>query len=88
TLGVDVKLLPGGEIFPALERGVIDAAEWVGPFLDMKLGLQNAAKYYYTTGWHEPSTTTEIVINKKAWDSLPTDLKEIVVYAAKAMDLE
>jgi TRAP-type mannitol/chloroaromatic compound transport system substrate-binding protein len=88
TLGVDVKLLPGGEIFPALERGVIDAAEWVGPFLDMKLGLQNAAKYYYTTGWHEPSTTTEIVINRKAWDSLPADLKEIVVYAAKAMDLE
>ncbi|HSO05944.1 MAG TPA: TRAP transporter substrate-binding protein DctP [Pelomicrobium sp.] len=88
TLGVDVKLLPGGEIFPALERGVIDAAEWVGPFLDQKLGLQNAAKFYYTTGWHEPSTTSEIVINQKAWDSLPEDLKQVMIIAAQAVDLE
>jgi TRAP-type mannitol/chloroaromatic compound transport system substrate-binding protein len=50
NLGVDVKVLPGGEIFPALERGVIDAAEFVGPFQDRRLGLQKAAKYYYTTG--------------------------------------
>jgi len=87
-LGVDVKLLPGGEIFPALERGVIDAAEWVGPFLDRRLGLQNAAKYYYTTGWHEPATTSEIVINQKAWDSLPEDLKAIVQAAADATNQE
>ena len=60
TLGVDVKLLPGGEIFPALERGVIDAAEFVGPYQDRRLGLQKAAKYYYTTGWHETSTVTEL----------------------------
>ena len=53
SLGVDVKVLPGGEIFPALERGVIDAAEFVGPFQDRRLGLHKAAKYYYTTGWHE-----------------------------------
>ena len=50
---MDVKLLPGGEIFPALERGVIDAAEFVGPYQDRRLGLHKAAKYYYTTGWHE-----------------------------------
>lgn len=87
-LGVDVKLLPGGEIFPALERGVIDAAEWVGPFLDRRLGLQNAAKYYYTTGWHEPATTSEIVINEKAWASLPDDLKAIVQAAADATNQE
>ena len=55
-LGVDVRLLPPGEIFPALERGVIDAAEFVGPFLDRQLGLHRAAKYYYTTGWHETAT--------------------------------
>ena len=87
-LGVDVKLLPGGEIFPALERGVIDAAEWVGPFLDRRLGLQNAAKYYYTTGWHEPATTSEIVINQKAYASLPDDLKAIVQAAADATNQE
>ncbi len=52
-LGVDVKLLPGGEIFPALERGVIDAAEFVGPYQDRRLGLHKAAKFYHTTGWHE-----------------------------------
>lgn len=87
-LGVDVKLLPGGEIFPALERGVIDAAEFVGPFQDRRLGLQNAAKYYYTTGWHEPSNVTELLISLKAWEKLPDDLKEIVKTAAMACNLE
>jgi TRAP-type mannitol/chloroaromatic compound transport system substrate-binding protein len=88
ALGVDVKLLPGGEIFPALERGVIDAAEWVGPFLDQRLGLQNAAKFYYTTGWHEPSTTSEIVVNEAAYNSLPAHLKAIVQAAADATNQE
>ncbi len=87
-LGVDVTLLPGGEIFPALERGVIDAAEFVGPYQDRRLGLQNAAKYYYTTGWHEPSNATELLIGKPAWDSLPEDLKAIVETAAMACNLE
>ncbi len=87
-LGVDVQLLPGGEIFPALERGVIDAAEFVGPYQDRRLGLQNAAKYYYTTGWHEPSNTTELLIGKAAWDSLPADLQAIVSTAAMACNLE
>jgi TRAP-type mannitol/chloroaromatic compound transport system substrate-binding protein len=87
-LGVDVKLLPGGEIFPALERGVIDAAEFVGPYQDRRLGLQNAAKYYYTTGWHEPSNVTELLINLQTWESLPTDLQEIVKAAAMACNLE
>ena len=82
ALGVDVKLLPAGEIFPALERGVIDVAEFVGPYQDRRLGLHKAAKYYYTTGWHETSTITEFIVNRKAWDSLPNDLKEIVRAAA------
>jgi TRAP-type mannitol/chloroaromatic compound transport system substrate-binding protein len=81
-LGVSVKLLPGGEIFPALQRGVIDAAEFVGPYLDRKLGLMNAAKYYYTPGWHEPSNATELLINQKAWESLPKDLQAVVESAA------
>jgi len=83
-LGVAVSSLPGGEIFPSLERGVIDAAEWVGPFLDRRLGLQNAAKYYYTTGWHEPATTAELIVNEKAWNSLPADLQAIVEAAGRA----
>lgn len=87
-LGVDVKLLPGGEIFPALERGVIDAAEFVGPYQDRRLGLQNAAKYYYTTGWHEPSNATELLINQAAWESLPADLQAVVSAAAMACNLE
>ena len=83
-LGVAVSSLPGGEIFPALERGVIDAAEFVGPYLDRQLGLQKVAKYYYTTGWHETATASEVAINKKAWNSLPPDLKAIVENACMA----
>ena len=86
-LGVDVKVLPGGEIFPALERGVIDAAEFVGPFQDRRLGLQKAAKYYYTTGWHEASNVSELLINKAAWESLPKDLQAIVQNAAAACNV-
>lgn len=85
--GVDVKLLPGGEIFPALERGVIDAAEWVGPAQDKILGLNKVAKYYYTTGWHEPTTVTEFAINKAAWESLDDDLKAIVQNACAACNV-
>ena len=87
TLGVDVKLLPGGEIFPALERGVIDAAEFVGPYQDRRLGLHKAAKFYHTTGWHETSTVTELIVNKAAWETLPPDLKEIVRVAAAACNV-
>jgi len=88
ALGVEVRQLPGGEIFPALERGVIDAAEFVGPFLDARLGLQNAAKTYYASGWHEPSTVSEIVIQRKIWEALPADLKDIVRAAADATNQE
>ncbi|MFQ5893410.1 MAG: TRAP transporter substrate-binding protein [Nitrospinota bacterium] len=85
--GVNVVLLPGGEIFPALERGVIDAAEWVGPFQDRRLGLHQAAKFYYHSGWHEPSTTSELIVNRKAWDSLDKDLQAIVRAAATEANL-
>jgi len=87
NLGVDVKVLPAGEIFPALERGVIDAAEFVGPFLDRRLGLHKAAKNYYTTGWHEPATVSELLINKAAWGKLPKDLQAVVENAAAACNV-
>ena len=86
-LGVDVRLLPPGEIFPALERGVIDAAEFVGPFLDRQIGLHRAAKFYYTTGWHETATSSELIINKAKWESLPADLKAIVENACAACNV-
>jgi TRAP-type mannitol/chloroaromatic compound transport system substrate-binding protein len=88
SLGVDTRLLPGGEIFPALERGVIDAAEFVGPYQDRILGLHTAAKFYHTSGWHEPSTTGELLISKSAWESLPEDLQMIVRMACQAACLE
>jgi len=65
------------KIFPALERGVIDAAEFVGPYLDRQLGLHRAAKYYYTTGWHETATSSELIINKAKWNGLPRISKRL-----------
>ena len=76
--GGTVVLTPGGEIFTNLERGVIDATEWVGPYHDLRLGLYQAAKYYYYPGFHEPGTYLEYFFNKKAYESLPKDLQHIL----------
>ncbi|MGD9018286.1 MAG: TRAP transporter substrate-binding protein, partial [Desulfobacterales bacterium] len=76
--GGTVVLLPGGEIFTSLERGVIDATEWVGPMHDLRMGFYKAANYYYYPGWHEPGTCLEVIFNKKAYESLPKDLQAIV----------
>ena len=80
--------LPGGEIFPSLQSGAIDATEWVGPYNDMAFGLYKAAKYYYYPGWHEPGTTLECFVNKKALEALPKDLQAIVLNAAKVANLD
>jgi len=77
-------LMAGGEIYTALERGTIDATEWIGPFHDKRLGLDRAAKYYYYPGWHEPGTTLELIVNHKAWETLPKDLQRIIEIAAEA----
>ncbi len=78
--------LPGGELFTALKTGAIDATEWVGPYNDMAFGLYRAAKYYYYPGWHEPGTTLEAIINKKAFEALPEDLQSIVTNSCKVVN--
>ncbi|MDJ0533622.1 MAG: TRAP transporter substrate-binding protein [Xenococcaceae cyanobacterium MO_207.B15] len=86
-LGVNVQVLPGGEIFLALDRGAIDAAEWVGPYDDEKLGLNKAASYYYYPGWWEPGSTFELQINKSQWDKLPQEYQEVLKTAAMEANL-
>jgi TRAP-type mannitol/chloroaromatic compound transport system substrate-binding protein len=80
-------LTPGADIYGALERGVIDAAEWIGPHDDMTLGLHKTARYYYYPGWHEPGTTTAFGFNKKAYETLPVDLQRMLDHAAAAVDV-
>jgi len=86
--GVNPVLMAGGEIYTALERGTIDATEWVGPYHDLRLGLYRAAKYYYYPGWHEPGPALELIINKEAWEKLPQELQLIVQTAATASNLQ
>lgn len=68
----------GGEIYTNLERGNIDATEWIGPYHDYKMGFHKVAKYYYYPGWHEPGTTLEMFVNKEAYEELPKDLQKMV----------
>lgn len=72
----------GGEIYTNLERGVIDATEWIGPYHDYTLGLHKIAKYYYAPGWHEPGTVLEFTVNKQKYEALPPDLQGIIRAAA------
>jgi TRAP-type mannitol/chloroaromatic compound transport system substrate-binding protein len=85
--GGTVVLTPAADIYAALERGVIDASEWLGPHDDMKLGLHTTARYYYYPGWHEPGTTLEFGFNRKAYDALPVDLRRILDHAAAATQI-
>ena len=75
-------LLPGGELYTSLERGVIDATEWVGPYHDYLMGFHEIADYYYTPGWHELGTAFELFANKQKYDALPPDLQLILETAA------
>jgi len=87
TMGMTVVILPGGEIVPALQRGVIDAGEFSDPSSDMAMGFQDVTKFYHLPGVHQPTGFMEVVINKSKWDALPADLKAIVEYAAMANTL-
>ncbi|MET1081811.1 MAG: TRAP transporter substrate-binding protein [Burkholderiales bacterium] len=81
-LGVSVVMLPGGEIVPAMESGVIEGAEWINCAEDKKLGLNKVARHYYTPGMHEPVTSAQLIFNGDVWKKLPADLQEIVKVAS------
>jgi TRAP-type mannitol/chloroaromatic compound transport system substrate-binding protein len=83
-LGAKPTNIAGGELYTALERGTIDALEWVGPSLDLRMGFQKIAPYYYG-GWHEPGAELQFLVNKKTWDGLPTDLQTILRVAMRAV---
>ncbi|MGH7389434.1 MAG: TRAP transporter substrate-binding protein [Candidatus Rokuibacteriota bacterium] len=83
-LGISAVTIPGGEIVPALERGVIDGADWINCYDDKILGLDKVAKFHYAPGMHEPTTVGEFIINKAKYDALPADLKEILKTSVQA----
>jgi TRAP-type mannitol/chloroaromatic compound transport system substrate-binding protein len=75
-LGVVAQQIAGGDIYPALERGTIDAAEWVGPYDDEKLGFNKVAKYYYYPGWWEGGPELSLIVNEKKWTELPKSYQD------------
>lgn len=81
-LGAAPTNIPPGELFTALERGTVDAVEWVGPSLDIRMGFHKIAPFYYT-GWHEPGAELQFLINQKSWSNLPLDLQEILRVAMR-----
>jgi TRAP-type mannitol/chloroaromatic compound transport system substrate-binding protein len=83
-MGMSVAQLPGGEIVPAMERGVIDAFEFNNPSSDMRFGAQDVAKYYYLSSYHQASESFEFLFNKDFFDDLDDDLKAILQYGVEA----
>lgn len=83
-LGVATSLLPGGEIFPALEKGAIDATEFSMPAIDARLGFHKLVKYNYFPGWHQQATVFELLINKAVWEKASDQHKAIIENACKA----
>jgi len=80
--GAQPILLPGSQVVPALEKGILDGAELVGPHLDLIQGYFRGARYYYYPGWQDTGTVFEFTFNKKAYDALPTDLRRALDHAA------
>ena len=87
SLGVNVQTLAASEIYPALERGVIDATEFVGPYDDRKLGFYRVAKNYYAPSWWEPNAQLSVYINRKQYDKLPKEYKAVLQAAAAEANL-
>ncbi|MCW8836963.1 MAG: TRAP transporter substrate-binding protein [Rhodospirillales bacterium] len=83
-IGAAAVTLPGGEIFPALQSGAIDATEWVGPWNDLAFGFYKVTKYYYWPGFHEPGSTLSVGINKGVWDGFSKSDQDLVTSCAYA----
>ncbi|WP_193368824.1 TRAP transporter substrate-binding protein [Pelagibius marinus] len=88
TFGVNVILLPGSEVLPALTSGAIDGTEWIGPAADMGKGLFKVVNNYYYPGWHEPATILDGFFDLNEWEGLDADLKAIVTEATVATNLK
>jgi TRAP-type mannitol/chloroaromatic compound transport system substrate-binding protein len=86
-LGVIPQQIAAGDIYPSLEKGTIDAAEWIGPYDDEKLGFYKVAKNYYGPGWWEPSTCLQFFVNKKEWDKLPKEYQAAFKVAAAEVNV-
>ena len=86
-MGVNPILLPAGEIYTSLERGVIDATEWVGPALDIKMGFYKVAPYYYS-GWHEPGSILELTFNKQFYSKLGFEHQSMIEVASSEMNAD
>ena len=87
-LGVVTQQIAGGDLYPALEKGTIDAAEWVGPYDDEKLGLQKVAKFYYYPGFFEGCTAAHLIVNNKAYEALPAEYKAVLGAASAEATLD
>ena len=87
-LGVVAQQISGGDIYPALEKGTIDAAEWVGPYDDEKLGFNKIAKYYYYPGWWEGGPELDLYVNIKQWEALPPEYKSILESACAEANID
>ena len=77
-LGVSTQLIAGGDIFPALEKGVIDATEFSMPTMDLSYGFYQVAKYNYFPGWHQQSTASELLMNKEKWEDLSSTAQALI----------
>ena len=87
-LGVNTVGLPGGEIFPAIEKGVIDATEFSMPVVDKRIGLKKLLKYNYFPGWHQQATIMELIINKDTWNKMSDRQHSVVEHLCKSATLE
>lgn len=86
-IGASITLLPGNEIYPGMEKGVLDGTELSMPAIDITLGLQQVAKYYYLPGWHQPAAMNELIVNKAKWDSLPESAQVLITEGCKATNM-
>ena len=87
-VGVVPQQIAGGDIYPSLEKGTIDATEWVGPYDDEKLGFHKVARYYYYPGWWEGGPVLHTMVNKEKWDSLPKQYQAVLTAACQAANCD